>query len=182
MASALQGIREFDLNKQRADLIDRISSGAGGPVGVAQNKMALAGLGDMLDTSSRNATALQTAGIQAGTQMAGQKSAEQIAANRDVTMKYGYDTQAKSQAADQALKKQELDLRAAIAEAGKSGDPQKVAQARLLNVEYMTRTGIDPTTGKPITPAQLEQLQRNKILSGSNPYAVGAVTSGGMPE
>ena len=48
MASALQGIRDFDRQKQVDSLVDAISSGAGGAVGVAQNKMALAGLGDIV--------------------------------------------------------------------------------------------------------------------------------------
>jgi len=180
MAATLQGIQEFDRQKKVDTLTDAIASGAGGAVGVAQNKIALAGFSDILKQQMAGKSNAETAKLTAETQRRGQDLGLQGEMARVGASVYGTDVGAKNAAASLSLEKQGLDLKAAIAEASKSGDPEKTARARLLGLDFMMRTGIDPNTGKRITPEQQQELLKNNALAGSNPYGAGAVTAGGM--
>lgn len=172
MAAVLQGIQASDRQKNADRMIGNIAGGAGGPVGVAQNTLAMQQLGPLLerqmsttsaeninrtnDATRRNESALGFAGE----------------ALRDVTTRRGQDLTVKTAAQQAALAKQELDLKAAIAKDGKSGDPEKVAKARLAEVEYMRQTGLT-LDGKRLDPGYHQELLKNKMLLGSQPYASG---------
>lgn len=72
MAAALQGIQAMDLQKKADSLIDAMASGAGGAVGVAQNKAAMAALGPLIERQMANENALKTTGMTTATQARGQ--------------------------------------------------------------------------------------------------------------
>lgn len=169
LAGALQGIQSMNAQAQRGDLIDRIASGSGGAIGVAQNKMALAGLGDMLDTQSKNAAALSAAGMQAETQRRGQDLGAQEGAARNLVTKYGYDTQAKTQANDQELRKQQIAATYDMAQ-------QKLAAGKPLSLKDKFAmnlfTGRDPS-GKPFKSEAEENkaMQRFTTLFGNTSLA-----------
>lgn len=174
MAAALQGIQAMDQQKKADSMIDAMASGAGGPIGVAQNKLAMGALGPLLERQMANESAMGINRVNAETQRRGQDLGLTGELARASASRYGTEVGAKNAAQQLALGKQELDLKAAIAKDGKSGDPEKVAKARLAEVEYMRQTGLT-LDGKRLDPGYHQELLKNKMLTGSQPYAAGLV-------
>lgn len=163
LAGALQGIQSMNAQAQRTDLIDRIASGSGGAIGVAQNKMALAGLGDMLDTQSKNATALSAAGLQAETQRRGQDIGAKSDIARTAAILSGQQAQAGTAREQIAAQKDATALRLATSlEAIKAKSKTARSQA-----EEALLTRKDPATGKRMSDQKYAELYQAFLATGS---------------
>lgn len=172
MAAALQGIREIDAQNKQAELVDRIASGSGGAIGVAQNKIALAGLNSMADTNSRARTAMDVAGINAETQRRAQDLGMQAATMRNLTTLAGYKSQADTAKNAQEIEKERIGLMQSIAKQKMAGDPLKQQAAQM---DFMLKYGQDPITGKNLDPKVHEQMIYN-----ANRLKFGFAPPGGM--
>lgn len=128
MAAALQGLRGMDRQNNVDTLIANTASGVGGPVGVAQNKIALSALGPLVERQMANDTQLGVTGIQAQTQRRGQDITEEGEQARLDASKYATDTQARTAAAQQAVDMQRAAAVMNASLATRSGANQKATQ------------------------------------------------------
>ena len=121
MSAALQGMQEFDRQKKVDTLTDAIASGAGGAVGVAQNKIALAGFSDILKQQMAGKSNAETAKLTAETQRRGQDLGLKGDMARVEASKYGVDVGAKTAAAQAAVDEKKIAAAAKAATANKTG-------------------------------------------------------------
>ena len=151
---------------QYRELADKIARGVGGAVGVAQNKIAFAGLGDILQRQMASQSALQTANIGAETQRRGQDIDATANTARTAASKYSADIAAKTAAEANETHKQQV--AATLAAAGaKTMDPAKMSKAAMSELQLSLILG-KTRDGKAIDPAVREDLTKRFMALGGN--------------
>lgn len=173
MASALQGIRDFDRQKKADELIDAIASGRGGAVGVAQNKIALASLGDLVQRQMANENATSVATINANTQ----KRAQDLGLKGDLARVgasiYGVDVGAAT--ADKGFEVEKQKAAAAIAAAAAKARTGKAMTAKDQTALFVF-AGLN-ADGTPRTPAQQAEVERRYASSFGNRDSLSSLMS-----
>jgi hypothetical protein len=164
MAAALQGIRDIDRQKKIDEYTSAIASGSGGAVGVAQNKIALAGLGDIVQRQMANDNATGINQTNDATRRAGIAADLTMSNARDATSRYGIDTQAKTAQEGFEVEKQKAAASIAAARA-------KVAAGKPTTTKDKTAlfvfAGLN-ADGTPRTPAQQAEVERRYASSFGN--------------
>jgi len=164
MASALQGIRDFDRQKKVDAYTDAIASGVGGAVGVAQNKIALAGLGDIVQQQMRGDNAASINQTNDATRRASIAADVGMSAARDATSRYGVDTQAKTAQTGFEVEKQKAAAAMAAAQIrAAAGKPATMKDKTALFV-----FGGRNADGTARTPEQQAEVERRYAYSFGN--------------
>ena len=171
MAVALQGIQGMDRQAKADGMVDAMASGAGGAVGVAQNKAAMQALGPLLERQMANQNATGIANTGAETTRRGQDLGLKGEMARVKASVYGTDVGAQIAREGHEIEKERVAVSLSAAKAKASGDPLKVRQAQLLELEYTAKTGLDANTGKPVSEAQRNQIYQ-RVLELKTPQTV----------
>lgn len=173
MAAALQGFRDFDRQKQFDESIQNVVSGKGGPVGVAQNKIALANLGDVIQRQMANENATNVATINANTQ----KRAQDLGLKGDLARVgasiYGVDVGAAT--ADKGFEVEKQKAAAAIAAAEAKARTGKAMTAKDQTALFVF-AGLN-ADGTPRTPAQQAEVERRYASSFGNRDSLSSLMS-----
>lgn len=173
MAAALQGFRDFDRQKQFDESIQNVVSGKGGPVGVAQNKIALANLGDVIQRQMANENATNVATINANTQ----KRAQDLGLKGDLARVgasiYGVDVGAAT--ADKGFEVEKQKAAAAIASAQIKARTGKAMTAKDQTALFVF-AGLN-ADGTPRTPAQQAEVERRYASSFGNRDSLSSLMS-----
>lgn len=180
MASALQGIRDFDRQKKADELIDAIASGRGGAVGVAQNKIALASLGDLVQRQMANESATSVATINANTQKRGQDLGLKGDLARVGASIYGIDMAADTAKMQAAVAEKKIETAAKAAAASKTGANLKALQeAQTIAYKNQLMSDFMPDGKALKTPAQREadMLKLGRINKDASAFMYGAMQS-----
>lgn len=173
MAAALQGFRDFDRQKQFDESIQNVVSGKGGPVGVAQNKIALANLGDVVQRQMANENATSVATINANTQKRAQDLGLKGALARVGASIYGVDVGAAT--ADKGFEVEKQKASAAIAAAEAKARTGKAMTAKDQTALFVF-AGLN-ADGTPRTPAQQAEVERRYASSFGNRDSLSSLMS-----
>lgn len=180
MAATLQGIQEFDRQKKVDTLTDAIASGAGGAVGVAQNKIALAGFSDILKQQMAGKSNAEIAKLTAETQRRGQDLGLQGEMARVAGSKYGVDVGAQTAAAQTAVDEKRIAAAAKAATANKTGanlkalqEAQTIAYKNQLMSDFMP----DGKTMKTVAQREADMLKLGRINKDASAFMYGAMQS-----
>ena len=177
MAAALQNIQSYDDQKNAREMVGAMASGAGGAVGVAQNKAAMGALGPLIERQMANETALKTTGMTTATQRAGQLLDAQGNQARVDATRYGVDVGAKT-AQDQMDVEREK-VRAVAAVAARKAALGKPMTAQERSADLLNR-GFGPD-GEPFKSAAEEQTATRRFLSAYKGDPIAAAVAAGMP-
>lgn len=173
MAAALQGFRDFDRQKQFDESIQNVVSGKGGPVGVAQNKIALASLGDLVQRQMANENATSVATINANTQKRGQDLGLKGDLARVGASIYGVDVGAAT--ADKGFEVEKQKAAAAIEAAQAKARTGKAMTAKDQTALFVF-AGLN-ADGTPRTPAQQAEVERRYASSFGNRDSLASLMS-----
>ena len=154
-----------------SETADAIGRGEGGAVGVAQNKAKLAALAPLLERQMANENSTGVAKIGAETTRRGQDLGLKGEMARVDASIYGTDVGAQTAREAQDIERERVAVAQSAAKAKASGDPLKVRQAQLLELEYAAKTGMDANTGKQLSEAQRTQLYK-RVLELKTPQTV----------
>lgn len=163
-------------------LTEQVASGSGGIVGTLQARSALRALGPIIErqmanensvTTTRmgNENAMGVARMREETGRRGQDLGLQGEMARVNASIYGTDVGARTAREAQEAEKYRTALTMSAAVAKASGDPEKIIKSQLLQLEYAAKTGLDPTTGQPISEEQRKQLEQ-RVLVMKTPQTV----------
>lgn len=163
MATALKGIRDMDRQAE----FDRTAKAND--------------LGPLLERQMAGENATGIAKIGAETTRRGQDLGLKGEMARVKASVYGTDVGAQTAREGHEIEKERVAVSLSAAKAKASGDPLKVRQAQLLELEYAAKTGLDPNTGKAISEIQRKQYEQ-RILAMKTPQTVVPYGGYGMPE
>lgn len=163
MATALKGIRDMDRQAE----FDRTAKAND--------------LGPLLERQMAGENATGIAQIGAETTRRGQDLSLESEMARVNASIYNTDVGARTAKGNQDIERERTALSLVAAKAKASGDPLKVRQAQLLELEYAAKTGLDPNTGKAISEIQRKQYEQ-RILAMKTPQTVVPYGGYGMPE
>lgn len=165
MAAFVQNAQAEERQKATDRMIADMASGAGGAVGVAQNKLAMQALGPLVERQMANENALKTTGMTTAAQLRGQDKDSQDNAARVAASRYGTDVGAKT-AADQMEVDREKVKALALSARAKQQAGKPISQIEQLGLRIFEGKGMTEAARKAAKADYTEMFKGANPLEG----------------